>query len=640
MQRVSVSSTDQQGNGDSGYGAYPGQVISANGRYVAFSSAATNLVPGDHSLGTEVYVHDRFTGRTVLASVSSAGVIGGTGSAVNGPLCSGADQPAISANGRYVAFTSCYQDLDGHPTNPSGDVFVHDFVTGKTTRVDVSDDATGLANWGAADPAISANGRYVAFQSASTNLVANPCPGDLVHHELCKIIPGVTQIYVRDMSQGITRLVSVGLGGNAADGASFYPSISPDGSLVAYTSEADNLTTNDHSLCPTNATPSCPNVYVTNLKTGATQLVSVALDGQAPPGMGDEGVAGSGWNPSPQMISANDRYVAFSSWSTGLVPNDQNPWLYGDDGVYVRDLVEQRTERVSVTSTGSNIYPGNSEYAISDSGRYILFNAASACGPSPLAGGDWIAVYDVLTGATTFIDRLNEYGQQNGCSYSSQSVYPDASGDGSLVTFSSNAANLVPGDTNGKWDVFVRNWGPDLGVGGLVGSGQLTVAGAPGFATTGLLTAASPTNDVNLALTDQGAKLIRASLVYRSQYNDLFARLEVAQMPMFASASPAVLYGLDLTVGSTAYQVRVAKTALGASFGLFRAEVGGWTRVAPLRGGYGTTGEEVVFALPVADLGAQHGGRLANLSAFAALGGYYAGTLDRIDQIALTGKQG
>jgi hypothetical protein len=109
-------------------------------------------------------------------------------------------------------------------------------------------------------------------------------------------------------------------------------------------------------------------------------------------------------------------------------------------------------------------------------------------------------------------------------------------------------------------------------------------------------------------------------------------------MPMFPAASPAVVYGLDLTVGGDRYEVRVAKTGpMFASFGLFRQNpaTGLWTEVGSLHGGYGTTGQEVVFAIPLVDIGAQNGGRLRNLMAFTALGSFLTGPAAILDQISL-----
>ncbi len=155
--RVSVNSTGAQGNGHS---AYPS--ISADGRFVAFASGASNLVPGDTGYW-DVFVHDRQTGTTTRVSVSSTGTQSNDNSG----------DPSISADGLYVAFTSSAQNLIPGDTNGRADVFVHDRQTGTTTRVSVNSTGT-QGDFNSWRPAISANGRYVAFISDATTLV----PGD------------------------------------------------------------------------------------------------------------------------------------------------------------------------------------------------------------------------------------------------------------------------------------------------------------------------------------------------------------------------------------------------------------------------------------------------------------------------------
>jgi Tol biopolymer transport system component len=137
--------------------------ISADGRYVAFSSPASNLVPGDTNGWEDVFVHDMQTGTTVRVSVNSSGAQGTSGSS---------NKPSISGNGRYVVFSSTAMGLVSGDTSDFGDIFRHDLQTGETIRVSV--DSTGVqSNQGADDPSISADGRLVVFDSYSSNLVAN-----------------------------------------------------------------------------------------------------------------------------------------------------------------------------------------------------------------------------------------------------------------------------------------------------------------------------------------------------------------------------------------------------------------------------------------------------------------------------------
>ncbi|NLF49567.1 MAG: hypothetical protein GX577_00375, partial [Leptolinea sp.] len=173
--RVSVASDGTQGIG---YSQYPS--ISADGRYVAFHSPAMNLVTGDMNGFTDVFVHDRTTGATTLLSVASDGTQG-TGESM---------YPSISADGRYVAFHSDASSLVTGDTNSRHDIFVHDRITGITTRVSVASDGTQGNNY-SSDLSISADGRYVVFQSAASNLVS----GDT---------NSADDVFVHDLTTGTT----------------------------------------------------------------------------------------------------------------------------------------------------------------------------------------------------------------------------------------------------------------------------------------------------------------------------------------------------------------------------------------------------------------------------------------------------
>jgi Tol biopolymer transport system component len=196
-------------------------VISADGRYVAFWSEASNLVPGDTNQRGDVFVRDRLAGVTRRVSVTSTGQqTSGTYSEV---------PPAISATGRYIAFFSNASNLVPGDTNGAGDVFVRDRLAGLTRRVSVG--AAGQANDNSAEPAISADGRYVAFYSEASNLV----PGDT---------NTTVDVFVRDRLSGVTRRISVSTAGQG-NGPSYGPSLTPDGRSVAFESDASNLVPGD-----------------------------------------------------------------------------------------------------------------------------------------------------------------------------------------------------------------------------------------------------------------------------------------------------------------------------------------------------------------------------------------------------------
>ena len=339
-ERVSVGLGGVQANGSS-----TGPVITPDGRFVAFVSYATNLVPGDTNNDPDLFVRDRRTGRTERVSVATGGVQGNNGSV----------DPEISAGGRFVAFISAATNLVPGDTNEALDVFVRDRLAGTTERVSVGPGGI-QANEVSFSPVISAGGRFVAFDSRATNLV----PGDT---------NGADDVFVRDRAAGTTERVSLGPGGAQANDASSFASISADGRFVAFDSFATNLGPGD----------TIGNVFVRDRRAGTTELVSV----------GPRGTQANAFSLFP-VISAGGRFVAFDSWATNLVPGDTNE----AQDVFVRDRRAGTTERVSV-------------------------------GPGGRQANDASNVSSISPG-------------------------------GSFVTFVSDATNLVPGDTNNITDVFVR----------------------------------------------------------------------------------------------------------------------------------------------------------------------------------------
>ncbi len=220
--RVSVSASGGQSNNDSGYPS-----ISSDGRYVAFYSKATNLIPNDTNGSWDIFVHDRQSGATKLVSVSSTGGQGNGWSLF----------PSISGKGRYVAFISSATNLVAGDTNGKVDVFVHDSQTGKTERVSL-DSKGGEANGDSGDlnswrcVSISDDGRFVVFESEASNLVS----GDTNNRE---------DVFLHDRTTKKTVRLSVNDDGVQGNNHSERPSIAPDGRYVVFQSKADNLTTND-----------------------------------------------------------------------------------------------------------------------------------------------------------------------------------------------------------------------------------------------------------------------------------------------------------------------------------------------------------------------------------------------------------
>jgi archaellum component FlaF (FlaF/FlaG flagellin family) len=435
--RVSISTTGQQANNWSEGGS-----ISADGRYVAFDSRASNLVPGDTNNTGDVFVHDRQTGQTTRVSVSS------TGEQANGWSWGG----SISDNGRYVAFTAGASNLVPGDTNNTGDVFVHDRQTGQTTRVSVS--STGQqANGGSGAWSISADGRYIAFTSAASNLV----PGDTNN---------TPDMFVHDRQTGQTTRVSVSSTGQQANGWSSAGSISDNGRYVAFHSEASNLVPGD-----TNGTQ---DVFVHDRITGNTRRVSVSSsgeEGRKPPGWDRDGVFP--YAAASPVISANGRYVVFDAIYFNLVPGDTNQ----DWDVFLHDLETATTTRISVNKRGVQGNGPSTDPDISGDGRFIAFSSFA----SNLVDADSdlcrdtvfdiiyncadVFVYDRVTSTTVLVSLAADGYQGNGNSGINGEFFKPTylgmaiSADGRHVTFTSWASNLVPGDTNGTLDIFVRDRG-------------------------------------------------------------------------------------------------------------------------------------------------------------------------------------
>lgn len=401
-ERVSVGPGGGQGDG-----ASYGPAFSADGRFVAFLSRATNLVPGDTNGAGDVFVRDLGARATTRVSVGPSGAQAEAG---DYPY-----RPALSANGRYVAFTSDATNLVQGDSNRQRDVFVHDRQTRKTSRASVG--SGGVQADGASGPVeLSADGRFVAFASSATNLVTGDTNGE-------------GDVFVRDRRLGTTTRVSVGPSGAEGDGASGAPAISADGRYVAFASDAANLVPGD--------TNRMEDVFVHDRSTGRTTRVSV----------GPRGAQGNGSSSEP-AISADGRYVAFDTSADNLVPGDTNDTF----DVLVHDRETRRTTRVSVGAGGVQ-GEGSSKYpSFSGEGRYVAFLSTA----ENLAPGDTNGTQDVfIHNRTTGVTRRPSLGP-GGVQADGFSSGPALSKDGRLVVFESMATNLVPGDTNGAYDVFLR----------------------------------------------------------------------------------------------------------------------------------------------------------------------------------------
>jgi len=338
-------------------------------------------------------------------SISSDGMQGDTDS-IN---------PSISYDGRYVTFESQSTTLVPGDTNGIVDVFIYDRNDSTTRRISVANGGA-QSNGDSSYASISGDGRFVAFRSYASNLISSDTNN-------------VWDIFVHDCQTGNTSRVSVSSSGEQATNYSVNPSISLDGRFVAFFSLANNLVSGDGN--------GREDIFVHDRQTGQTTRVSVS----------SSGYQGNGASMAP-TISADGRYVAFYSLATNLVPGDTN----GKADVFIHDRQTGTTTRVSVASDGTQAN-GDSNFSprISGDGRYVtFFSIADNLTSGDTNGTDDVFVYDRENGAIKCISINSEGVPGNG---SSQHSF--ISGNGRCLGFQSDASNLVPGDINGKKDIFV-----------------------------------------------------------------------------------------------------------------------------------------------------------------------------------------
>ncbi len=400
----SVSISGVAGNAESG-----GVAVNANGEFVAFWSDASNLVVHDTNQVRDVFVRDRAAATTQRVDVSSSG------DQSNGPSHADGFSPAISGDGKTVAFYSDATNLVPNDANGQTDVFVRDRTGGTTELISVSTAGT-QGNGDSLYPSISADGTLVAFQSQATNLVTGAANN-------------FAAIFVRDRTAGTTERPCDAIQ-SQANGGSSNPAISADGSVVAFHSAATNLIpkdTNNHI-----------DVFVCDRTTGTIELISQSTAG----GQGD----GDSILPA---ISQDGRFVAFKSSADNLVPDDTNRKV----DVFLRDRVAQTTIRVSVNVHGGNADDNSYPPSISYDGRFVSFgSAATNLVTNDFNGLPSVFVRDLQTMLTLLVD-VNDKGQQaNGAT---PDVATGISGDGKQIGFVSLASNLVDNDHNGLDDVFI-----------------------------------------------------------------------------------------------------------------------------------------------------------------------------------------
>ncbi|SDY85443.1 cell wall-binding repeat-containing protein [Herbiconiux ginsengi] len=407
-QLISASPTGTPGDDQSSQTS-----VSADGRFVAFTSAARNLtnlpVPPSKS---QVYVRDVTSGQTVLVSVDAAGKAGGDGHSYD---------PSISDDGRYVAFTSYATDLDASVAfDGHSQIHLRDLMTGTTQLVSRNVAGTAAGIYNSFDPALSGDGSRLAFGSVATNLL----PGTSVD---------VSQIFGAEMKSGamtVVRILSVrdatlSSPGQIGNDDSYSPSLSRDGNVVAFSSQSTNLSSNAVS-------GTVSQIFLHAIDSGSTGLVSVATDSAS---------GGNGDSNRP-VVSADGRRIAYDSKAGNLSPKSVGTV---DEQVYLRDTTAIPSELVSVNQFGDKAASGQSLSAsLSDDGQRVAFvSYAKDLVRADTRGVRQVYWRDVRLGVTglvsaTVADPLRGSGGSGG-------GYPSISGDGRLVAFS--AVRDLPGGT-------------------------------------------------------------------------------------------------------------------------------------------------------------------------------------------------
>jgi hypothetical protein len=322
---------------------------------------------------------------------------------------------SLSSNGNFVAFGSYATNLVAGDTNTVIDVFVHNRNTDTTERVSVA--TAGIqADNESFSPAISSAGRYVAFKSDATNLVANDTNDN-------------SDIFVRDRTLGITERVSVASDGTQANGDSILPAISSDGRFVTFSSEASNLVAGD--------TNNLADIFLHDRQDDTTvRLVAPA-----------EFNTGSGIIIVASNVSPDGGFAGFRSNADDLVPGDTN----NSFDTFLIDRVTLIAERCSASSSEVEGNSDSSRPSISSDNRYVVFSSnATNLVSNDTNGFEDVFVRDRNEGTTRRVSLTFD-----GLDGDNRSFSAVVSGDGQFVAFTSLAENLVANDTNGLLDIFV-----------------------------------------------------------------------------------------------------------------------------------------------------------------------------------------
>lgn len=400
--RISVSSAGEQGNLNSRFAS-----LSADGRFAAFPSYASNLVANDKNAKSDIFLRDQRTGKTTRLSVAANGAEG------NGDSLS----TEISANGRYLVFNSSATNLVVGDTNNVTDLFIYDRLSGKLERVLTS--GGQQMNGGSYPTDISADGRFIGFASEANNLVPNDTNNS-------------PDAFILDRSSGKIERVSIATDGTEAQSGTYYYSLlSDDGRYVAFFSDSSNLVADD--------TNGVMDVFVRDRQKNTTTRISVDANGQE----------GNGDSYFPKF-SSDGRFITFSSDAENLVPGDTNKHT----DVFLYDQIAQQISLISHSYDGKPANGSSSYSHISADGRFISYNSNAG----NLVVGDKNGtiydafIYDRKTDKTSLVSLGNKGQTSNGLSMNTSMTR-----EGRSVAFFSEGTNLVDNDTNGIVDIFLRD---------------------------------------------------------------------------------------------------------------------------------------------------------------------------------------
>ncbi len=401
VERVSVGDNGQDGDGES---SVPGISASDDGRYVAFQSAATNLVSGDENMVRDIFVYDRTNDTIERVSVDD------DGSEANGE----SRNPSISEDGRYVVFESDADNLVNGDTNGVTDIFLYDRTDDTIERISVDSDEME-ADDRSSNPFISPNGMYVVFQSAATDLTTSDSNGR-------------SDIFLRDIAGGTTVIISISSDDEEANGDSRFPTIDNSGDLVVFDSTASNLVDGDDN--------GASDVFLRTISAGTTEILSTDDDGEE----GDDG----SFRP---VISADGEYVAFFSDAENFLNEDDN----GLRDVFLVELDSGDISLVSVPAFGNDANGISQTPKISEDGMFVVFESLA----TNLVVGDDNALLDVFAydRSDQTVVRLSV--DDDGDELEALSRSGAINGNGQFVAYVSEDSEIVSGDENMLPDVFV-----------------------------------------------------------------------------------------------------------------------------------------------------------------------------------------